>query len=194
MRDFMKSREDLSDLSKVEKDTLDMLITVLKKAFIIARRPELSVIIMRDLKDLYSISGKSEEGLNLSEWLLGREKSPVLQLFKGEMLILVAEESLNEEEKLSRLKEAEKVYIELGLYEEMKPLVYIGLIQIYSLSNEEEKIIDIADSIVDDPEVLGHVLSYLMRYDTTNALILLNHWKKSFPGDQRLNELIKRLE
>jgi hypothetical protein len=194
MRDFMGSRENLSDLSTAEKDTLEMLTTVLKRAFIMARRPELSVIIMRDLKDLYALSDKSEEGLKLSEWLLGREKSQVFQLFKGEMLILVAEESLNEEEKLSRLKEAERVYIGLSLYEEMKPLVYIGLIQIYSLSNEEEKIKDIADNIVDKPEVLGHVLSYLMRFDTTNALLLLNHWKKSFPGDPRLNELIKRIE
>ncbi len=194
LREFMGSRENLSDLSIAEKDTLEMLTTILKRAFIMARRPELSVIIMRDLKDLYALSDKSEEGLDLSEWLLGREKSQVFQLFKGEMLILVAEESLNKEEKLSRLKEAERVYNGLSLYEEMKPLVYIGLIQIYSLSNEEEKIKDIADIIMDKPEVLGHVLSYLMRYDTTNALLLLNHWKKSFPGDPRLNELIERLE
>jgi hypothetical protein len=76
----------------------------------------------------------------------------------------------------------------------MEPLVYIGLIQVYSSSNEKEKIMELADDIVDKSEILGHVLSYLMRYDTTNAIFLLNHWKKSFPGDPRLDMLIERLK
>ncbi|MBA7643074.1 hypothetical protein ES703_50784 [subsurface metagenome] len=194
LRDFVQNKSKVSELKEAEKDTLRMVATILKRAFIMARRPEISVIVMRDLRDVYSILGESEEALKLSKWLLSRDDSPMIQLFRGEILVLAAKEAINEEEALIMLGEAENVYKRLLLYEGMEPLVYIGLIQVYSSSNEKEKIMELADDIVDKSEILGHVLSYLMRYDTTNALFLLNHWKKSFPGDPRLDMLIERLK
>jgi len=194
LSDYSPNKWKKAELSEPQSDTLRMLAAIFKRGFLYTKRPDWSMLAIRGLLDIYSILGESEEALKFSDWLLSRQDTPILHLFKGEALVLAAKESDSEEEARIKLLEAEKLYNDLLLNEGIEPLAYKGLIDVYSTSKDEGKLKEIADEMIDKPAVFGNVLLYLMRYDTVNAVYLLTYWKKRFPGDTRIDMLLSRLK
>ena len=181
-------------LYEAEKDTLRMLGTIFKRAFLMAKRSEMSVPIIRGLQKVYSILDETEEMVKLSDWLLSVNDTPLLHLFRGEMLLMVAKQEGRTEEAERVLKEAKEEFDDLLLNKEMEPFAYKGLFDVYSISNNREKMEEIADEMIGKPEVMGNLLSYLIRYDTAKAIFLLEHWKNRYPGDARIEMLLRKLK
>ncbi|MEA1912692.1 MAG: hypothetical protein U9N06_02510, partial [candidate division WOR-3 bacterium] len=180
------------EISLVEKDTLSLLENLFKRAFIFSQRPELSLAISSDLKKVYSMLNGGGKGVAFSDSLLSIKDTPVFHLFRGEMLTLTIQKEGMESRR--RFLEAEKEFKDLLLSKEIEPFAYKGLIDLYFSSNQQEKLEEIVSKVADKPKVAARVLYLTMRFDTEEAIYLLENWKKRFPNDPNINRMLIKLK
>jgi len=104
--------------------------------------------------------------------------------------------TLNVKDENSReFKEAENEFLSLLNNEDFKAFGYVGLTELYTMSNESEKIKEIILKISEDPKLVEKVLFHAMRGNPKTAIKLLESWKEIYPGDvRRVNPLIQQLK
>ena len=79
--------------------------------------------------------------------------------------------------------------------EEFRPSAYRGLIELYSISNEPEKIRELILEIRDDTKLLDQVILLSIRFSPEGAIKLLEIWKEIYPGEAtKVEPVIKELK
>ncbi len=187
-------------ISGSEKDTLRMLETIFKRSFVLSMNSKFSVAvtpqITNSLKLIYSLLGDEERATDFCDSLLSVIKTPSLHLLHAEMLILKAK---SKKDNTQELKEATEEFATTLNKEAFKPLAYRGLIELYSMSNEPEKMKEIISEIKNDPELMDQVMFLSISSNPEGTIKLLETWKEMYPFeaakvDQLINELKKRSE
>jgi hypothetical protein len=191
-------RQNRSTTSSAQKDTLRMLETILKRAFIFSHDSKFSAAITPEvansLKRIYSLLGEEESATNFCDSLFYITNTPSLHLLHAEMLTLKVKTT---KENKKEFKAAMQEFSSLLNNKDFKPLGYRGLIELYSLSNESEKIKEVILKAKNDPKLLDQIFFLSVRYDPKGAIKLLETWKEIYPDestsiDSAIKELNKR--
>ncbi|MCK4420222.1 hypothetical protein KAW48_00380, partial [candidate division WOR-3 bacterium] len=190
---FMRGQLE-AEISNSTEDTLRMVKNIFKKALIYVKRPEMTGMIINELQKIYSLLDETEEAIKLADSLLSIKDTPMLHLFKGEMLIMSARKAGDETKLQEQLLEAEKDFKSLLTRKETSLYAYKGLLDVYFLSNNTQKLEEIVNQIIDQPEVMQAMLGYFAKFDTAKAIFLLEQYKRRYPGERGVDGLIRRLK
>lgn len=179
-----------------EKDTLKMLETMYKQAFIFSMKSRFALSTTKDaangLKKIYTLLEEEERATNFCDSLLSIIDIPSLHLLRAEMSILKAK---SKKENTEEFKRATEEFLSLLDEEEFRSSAYRGLIELYSISNEPEKIREIILEIRDEPKLLDQVIILSIRYNPEGAIKLLESWKEIYPGEAaKVDPVIKELK
>jgi len=189
--------ENRRTISDSEKDTLRMLETIVKRAFIFSHDSKFSSAITpqvaNSLKRIYSLLGEEERATNFCDSFFTIINTPSLHLLHAEMLTLKAKKENKKE-----FKKAMEEFLSLLNNENFKPLGYRGLIELYSMSNDSEKIKEVILNIKNDPKLLDQIFFLSIRFNPEGAIKLLENWKEIYPDesigvDSVIKDLKKRL-
>ena len=189
-------REDRKTMSDSQKDTLRILETIVKRAFIFSHDSKFSSAITPEvansLKSIYLLLGEEERATNFCDSLSHIIDTPSLYLLQAEMLTLkVKTTKTNTKE----FREAMQIFTSLLNYENFKPSGYRGLIELYSLSNESRKIKEVILKIKNEPKLLDQIFFLSVRYDPKGAIKLLEIWKEIYPDEStNVDSVIKGLK
>jgi len=192
LAEFNKKHKKI--ISESDKDTLKMLENIFEHAFIFSMNSRLSTVVppqvANKLKKIYFLLNEKERATNFSDSLLSIINTPPLHFLRAEMLTLKAKDKNSRE-----FKEAEDEFLSLLNNEDFKALGYVGLTELYTMSNESEKIKEIILKISEDPKLVEKVLFYAMRGNPKTAIKLLESWQEIYPGDaRRVDPLIRQLK
>ena len=190
-RSTWRDRQTISDS---EKDTLRILETILKKAFIFSMDSWLSPVstfkVTKHLKLIYSLLGEEERATDFCDSLFSIKKTPSLHLLHAEMLTLKSKKDNTQE-----YKKAIEEFSNLLNKEDFKALAYRGLIELYSMYNKSEKIKEIILDIRSDTELTDKVILFSIRSNPKGTVRLLEIWKEMYPYEtERIDPLIKELK
>ncbi len=179
-----------------QKDTLRMLENILKRAFIFYVDSKFSLSIpletADELQKVYSLLEEEESATNFCDSLLSIINAPPLHILRAEMLIFKAKSKKGNKEEFEKAKEEFLFLIDKENY---KPLVYKGLIELYFISNEPEKINEIILEIRNDPKILDQIIFLLVRFNPEEAIKMLEIWEEMYPHDaKKIDPLIKNIE
>ena len=130
------------------------------------------------------------------EKLLNEMDHAILHLFKGQALLdkLNLERDLNEEEKNVLSMGSEKEFNGIiKSYPEGISTAYLGLLNLYSSIGDSEKMNSLVLTLLNKPKIFRDIFTYNIRYDTSKAIYLLEHWKEANPYDKEAASLLERL-
>jgi hypothetical protein len=183
-------------LSSPEKDTLRILESILKQAFIFSAKSKISpaatLQLSNALKKIYSLLGEKERATNFCDSLLSIINTPSLHLLRVEMLIFKAK---SKKHNTKEVKKAIEELLSLVNKEELKPLAYKGLIEIYSMSDNSNKLKEIILEIRGDPKLLDQVIILSINFNPEGAIKLLENWKELYPYEaEKVDPVIKELK
>lgn len=190
--------QDRRAISSAQKDTLRILETIVNRAFIFSHDSKFSSAITsqaaNNLKDIYSLLGEEERATNFCDSLFTIINTPSLHLLHAEMLTL---KSKTKKDNSEEFKKAMEEFSYLINNKDFKPLGYRGLIELYSMSNDYEKIKEVILNIKNDPKLMDQIFLLSVRYDPKGAIKLLESWKELYPDesasvDSAIKELKKR--
>jgi len=190
------SRENRRTISSAQKDTLRMLETIVNRAFIFSHDLKFSSAITsqvaNNLKDIYSLLGEEERATNFCDSLFTIINTPSLHLLYAEMLTLKAK---TKKENSEEFKKAMEEFSSLINNKDFKSLGYRGLIELYSMSNDYEKIKEVILNIKNDPKLMDQIFFLSVRYDPKGAIKLLESWKELYPDESAsVDSVIKELK
>ncbi|MEJ2355660.1 MAG: hypothetical protein P8Y62_07160, partial [candidate division WOR-3 bacterium] len=179
-----------------EKDTLRIIEDIFKKAFIFSMNSKFSPITTlqaaNGLKKIYSLLGKEETATDFCDSLLSITNTPSLHLLRAEMLSFRAKAEGNNPK---TMEEAKKEFLSLLDKEDFRHLGYRGLIELYSISGNDEKIKEIILDTRNEPELLDQIILFSIRFDPEGAIELLENWKEIYPRETTdADPLIKKLK
>jgi hypothetical protein len=118
---------------------------------------------------------------------------PRLHLLRGELNILKANNTQDEEKQKDIFGLSEADFQRLLSQESWELLAYKALVKVYASSGEQEKFEDIIDILVQDQSLLLNIIQLLSKEDVESAIVLTERLQSRFPGDRSLKELIKSL-
>ncbi len=179
-----------------QKDTLRMLENILKRAFLFYVNSKFSLSTPLEtaegLEKVYSLLKEEKRATNFCDSLLSIISTPPLHILRAEMLIFKAKSKKGSKEEF---RKAEEEFLSLINNENYKPLAYKGLIELYSLTNNDDKIKEIIREMRNDTKIVDKVIILLIRFDPEGAIKLLTNWKELYPGEAaRINQIIKELK
>jgi tetratricopeptide (TPR) repeat protein len=190
------ARANRIKVSNSGKDTLRMFETIFKRAFIFSMDSRFTLAttpqVANSLKRIYSLLGEEERAINFCDSLLSIKDTPSLHLLHAEMLTLKAK---SKKENKEEFKEATKEFAMILNNEDFKPLGYRGLIELYSISNDSQKIKEIILEIRNDQKLLDQIIFLSINFDQKGAIKLLEIWKELYPDETvRVDQIIKGLK
>ena len=183
-------------LSETEKDTLKILKNILERGFILSMdsqfSPAMTLQVANGLEQIYSLLGKEETATDFCDSLLFITNIPAIHLLRAEMLNFQAKTAGNN---LKTMEEAKKEFLSLLDKEDFRHLGYRGLIELYSISGNDDKIKEIILEIKNEPELLDQIILFSIRFDPVGAIQLLENWKEVYPQEtENIDPLIKKLK
>ncbi len=187
------SRKNKEILAESDKDTLRILEDILKKAFILSMNSRFSTkitpLMASELKKIYSLLDEEERAINFTDSLLSIINTPSLHLLRAEMLTLKIKNKNSIE-----FKEAKDEFTSLIDNKYFKQPAYMGLIQLYIISNQPEKIKEIIFEVGENPKFLEQILLLTIKDNPKQAIKFLEIWKEIYPdGASRLDPIIQNL-
>jgi len=183
-------------ISEAEKDTLIIISDILKKAFIFSMDSEFSPIMTfqaaNSFKKIYSLLDKEKNATDFCDSLLFITNTSSLHFLRAEMLTFKAKSQGND---IKEIEKAKREFLFLLGKENFRALVYRGLIELYSISDNTDKIKEIILEIKDEPKLLDQVLFLSVRFDHIGAIELLETWKEMYPSQaKKVDPIIKELK
>jgi hypothetical protein len=183
-------------ISEAEKDTLKIIEYIFKRAFLFSIDSEFSAImslrVANSLKRTYSLLGGEENATDFCDSLLSITNTPSLHLLKAEMLTFKAK---SKENNIKEIEKATKEFSFLLKKENFRATGYRGLIELYVISGNQQKIKEIILEIIKEPELSDQVIFFSIRFDPAGAIELLENWKEMYPHEaERINPIIKELK
>ncbi len=191
---FIEKKRGL--ISDSDKDTLRILENIFAKALLFSMNSKFSntvtLQVADDFKKIYSLLEEEERATDFCDSLLSIINPPSLHLLRGKMLTLKA--TLGKE-KTEYSEEAKKEFKYLLNNEDFKPFGYIGLIELYFISNEQEKIKEIILEISDDSRLSEKIILFTIRYSPEVGVKFLEIWKEIYPAEaKKIEMLIQQLK
>ncbi len=183
-------------ISGAEKDTLKIIENIFKRAFIFSMDSDFSAPITLQVtssfKRIYSLLGEEEKATDFYDSLHYIINTPPLSLLRAEMLTFKAK---SKENNTKEIEKAIKEFSSLLDKEKFKAAGYRGLIELYSISDNSEKIQEIILEIINEPELSNQVIFLSIQLDPQGTIKLLENWKEMYPHESaNIDPLIKELK
>jgi tetratricopeptide (TPR) repeat protein len=196
--DLYPSLSERETVPESVRDTLMMLESLFRKVIIYAEEESVFLGIAPTLignqKLIYRKLGNYDEGLQFVNSFLRIKNVPRLRLLRGELLTMKVKVTENSEEAKILLSMAEEDFNKLPSTQRWKLFTYKGLVEVYVLSGEEEKLENLVDEFVKDERLFTAIFMLLEREDIECAIELIKRIKKRFPADKHLDEVLDSLE
>jgi hypothetical protein len=191
----LKKFRDNNLISDAEKDTLRILENIFEKAFIFSMDSRFSGTITTEvaenLKKIYSLLKEKERATDFCDSLLSTIDLPSLHLLRAEILTLKA---TLPKEKTDLFEEAKKEFSYLLDNGDFKPFGYLGLIELYYITAQTEKIKEIILDISEDSTLMEKIIFLSISLKPEVAIKLLTTLKEIYPGDaNRIDALIRNI-
>ena len=186
------------DITESDRDTLEMLQSVLNKAYIYlederAFSPSAFNLIGAQ-KLVCQELGNYEEQLEFINSFLQIKDAARLYLLRAELYIFRAVNDATEEESKRYLALAEANFKRVLSEKGLEIFALKGLLRIYADTREGDKFEDIIDELIQDQQLLLTVIHLLSREDTEAAIELVERLHNRFPGDKSIGNLLNNLK
>ena len=185
------------DISEANRDTLEMLQSVINKALIYIEDERVflssAISIIEAQKLICNELKNYDEQLKFVNSFLQIKDVPRLRLLRAELYVVKADNTVEEEDRKDILAKAEADLQSLPLKEGWKTLISKAFVEIYAKSGESEKFESIIDILVEDQHILLTVLKLLAVEDTESAIALTERLQSRFPDDKSLEDFLRTL-
>ena len=185
-------------ITESDRDTLEMLQSVLNKAYIYLEDERafasLSFNLIEAQKFVCQVLGNYEQQLEFINSFLQVREATRLYLLRAELYLIRAVNDATEQDSEKYLALAEADFRRMLSVRGLEIFAFKSLLKIYADTRQGDKIEDIIDELIKDQQLLLTVIQLLSREDVEATIELVERLQNRFPEDKSIGALLNDLK